>query len=189
MKIILGSKSQGRRKMLEEMGIPFEVMTADIDEKAIRFKDPQKLVLALARAKAEALKIKINESAILITSDQVVVCDGKIREKPETKEEARYFLESYSTHPAETVTAVVVTNLKTDKKAEVIDIAKVYLHPYTEEEIDDLIKEGQVFNFSGGFSINGEKWEKHINKIEGTRDSIIGLPKDITKRLIDEVVD
>ena len=91
MKIILGSKSKGRKRMLEEMGIEFEVMVADINEKAIRFDDPKELVLALARAKAEVLKQKIPEPTILITSDQVVVWEGKIREKPENEKEARFF--------------------------------------------------------------------------------------------------
>jgi len=187
MKIILGSKSQGRKKMMEEMGLEFEVISPDIDEKAIRFEDPQKLVLALARAKAEALKKRVNKPAILITSDQVVVCDGKIREKPENADEARYFLESYQKYPAETITSVVVTNLETGKSREAVDVAKIYLKPYTKEEVDELINDGKVFNFAGGFTINGEKWEHHIDKIEGTRDSIIGLPKEITKKLIDEV--
>ena len=64
MKIILGSKSKGRKQILEEMGMDFEIMVSDIDEKAIRFDDAEKLVLALARAKAEALKPKIFQRTI-----------------------------------------------------------------------------------------------------------------------------
>ena len=80
MKIILGSQSAGRKKVLEGMGYEFETMSADIDERAIRLEDPVKLTLALAVAKSEALlpKIKNDEGVILITSDQVVVCNGKI---------------------------------------------------------------------------------------------------------------
>lgn len=42
MKIILGSKSKGRRGVLESLGYEFEVMLADIDEKVIRSDDPQR---------------------------------------------------------------------------------------------------------------------------------------------------
>ena len=87
MKIILGSQSKGRKKMLEEMGYEFEVMSADIDEKAIRFENPKELTLALARVKAEAIKPKIYGSALLVTSDQVVTWNGQIREKPENTEQ------------------------------------------------------------------------------------------------------
>lgn len=188
MKIILGSQSKGRKKILEEMGILFEVMSSNIDEKAIRFENPKELVLELAKAKAKVLIPKISEPAILITSDQVVMWNGKVREKPENKKEAREFLEGYNTHPAETVTSVVVTNLITKKQVEAVDIAKIYLNPFSEKEINEIIAEGQVFSLAGGFTVDGEKWIDHIKKIEGTRDSVIGLPKDITKRLIDEVL-
>lgn len=173
--------------MLEEMGLEFEVMSADIDEKAIRRSDPKELVMALAKAKAEALKTRISEPAILITSDQVAVCEGSIREKPETEREAIEFLESYKDYPVETVTAVAVTNLATGKQLGEVDVAKVFFHHFLEKEIDELIAGGQVFHLAGGFDIDGEPWESHVKSIEGARDSIIGLPKDITTRLIREV--
>jgi len=187
MKIILGSRSKGRRRVLEEMGLEFEVMTSNINEKAIRFNDPRELVLALAKAKAEALKPQISEPAILITSDQVVVWQGKIREKPENEKEVKEFLEGYNAYPAETVTSVVVTNLKTGKQAAEVDIAKVYFNPFSEEEIKDIIADGQTFHLAGGFTVDGEKWVSNIKKIEGTRESVLGLPKDLTSRLIKEV--
>lgn len=187
MKIILGSQSKGRKKVLEEMGIDFEVMPANIDEKAIRFKDPKKLVSVLARAKATALESKISEPALLITSDQVVVWKDRILEKPENEKEAREFLEGYNTYPAETITAVFVKNLATGKQGEGMDVAKVYFRPFSASEISELISDGHVFHWAGGFSIDGEKWEKHIEKIEGTRDSIMGLPKRMTKMLLEEI--
>ncbi|MCH91503.1 maf-like protein [Trifolium medium] len=50
-KIILGSSSIARRKILSEMGYEFTLMTADIDEKSIRKDTPEELVTALAEAK------------------------------------------------------------------------------------------------------------------------------------------
>ena len=187
MKIILGSQSQNRKIILQEMGLDFEVMPSNIDEKAIRFDNPKELVLALARAKNDALRPKIKEPAILITSDQVVVWNGEIREKPENAEEAKEFLESYAEIPAETVTAVVVTNLATGQQAEGVDVAKVYFNPFSDEEIEDIIADGRTFTLAGGFTTDGEDWEKHIKKIDGTRDSVMGLPKALTKKLMDEV--
>ena len=98
-KIILGSSSVARRKILSEMGYLFTIMTADIDEKSIRKETPEDLVMALAEAKAEAILqrlpvddyLKEAEPTLLITSDQVVVYEGVIREKPTSKEEARQF--------------------------------------------------------------------------------------------------
>ena len=187
MKIILGSQSPYRARMLEEMGIEFEVMAADIDEKAIRSEDPKELVSLLAKAKAEALLPRIRGEAILITSDEIVMSDGRILEKPSDEEEARRFLENYNTFPAETVTAVCVINLKNGKSASDVDVAKVYFNRFSAEDIDDIIAGGEVYRLSGGFSVDGEKWEKHIKYIEGARDSVIGLPKDVTRRLLNQV--
>jgi predicted house-cleaning NTP pyrophosphatase (Maf/HAM1 superfamily) len=54
-----------------------------------------------------------DDDAILITSDQVIVWNGQIREKPRDANECREFLRSYQHSPAEAVDAVVVTILKT----------------------------------------------------------------------------
>ncbi|MDD3007040.1 MAG: Maf family protein [Candidatus Pacebacteria bacterium] len=188
MKIILGSQSIYRKKILEEMGFDFEVMVSGIDEKAIRFKDPKELVAALAKAKADAIKPNIFEEAILITSDQVVVWEKEIREKPENEEEARRFLKSYGSSPVETVTAVAVSNLATGETRIEVDIAKIYFSPFSENEISDIIADGEVFCLAGGFSIDGERWEGHVQRVEGARDSVMGLPKEVTKRLIEEVI-
>jgi hypothetical protein len=48
MHIILGSSSRFRQQVLREAGVPFMVMTADIDEKAIRHPDPVTMVSSLA---------------------------------------------------------------------------------------------------------------------------------------------
>lgn len=186
MKIILGSGSRWRQIVLKEMNMDFEVISPDIDEKSIRFSDPKELTMALAKAKAEAVKKKISEQAILITSDQVVVCNGKILEKPENEQEAREFLEMYNNYPAETVSAILVTNLKTSKTSEGVDIAKIFFHTLLDADIDKLVKEKDTYTFAGGFGIDG-MWAPYIKDIIGTRDSVMGLPKELTQKLIKEV--
>lgn len=188
MKIILGSQSVGRKQMMEEMGLEFEVMVSGIDEKAIRFEDPSELVKALAKAKAEALLSRINEPALLITSDQVAVCEGEIREKPANEGEARRFLESYSRFPVRTVTAVTVTDTGNGRQITEVDIATVRFSQFTSEEIEAFIASEEAFGLAGAFTIEGEVWKKHILGIEGTRDSVIGLPKELTRRLIAEII-
>ena len=92
MKLILGSSSQFRRAVMDELGFEYEVMAPEIDEKAIRIDDPDALVLAIAHAKADALVGAVEGEALIITSDQVVVWNGQIREKPQDREEAKRFI-------------------------------------------------------------------------------------------------
>jgi len=54
------------------MGFVFEIVSPDIDEKAIRRDDPRELVEAIAQAKMDAVLQKIDGDAIVITSDQVL---------------------------------------------------------------------------------------------------------------------
>ncbi|KAF0910371.1 hypothetical protein E2562_001543 [Oryza meyeriana var. granulata] len=104
-KIVLGSSSPARREILADMGYEFTVMSPDIDERAIRREKPEELVKALAEAKAEAIKMKLHgddsararpQPTILITSDQVMVSKGMIRERPKSQEEAREFIKGIS---------------------------------------------------------------------------------------------
>lgn len=187
MKLILGSKSFGRRQVLEKAGYTFSIIPADIDEKAIRSDDFEELPLLLARAKAEKLVNKINEPAILITSDQVVVHNGELREQPENEHLARKYLSSYATHPAQTNTAVVVTNTETGKQAEGLSIAKVFFKKIPMEIIDQLIDEGKVLHTAGGFIAEHPLLAPYIDRIEGTIDSITGLPMQLTEQLIQEI--
>ncbi len=187
-KLILGSASRGRREVLTRIGYEFDVMSADIDEKAIRFDDPCELTMALAHAKARALLPRIKEKAILITSDQVVVCDGVIREKPETRAQAIEFLKSYADYPAETVTAVVVNNIGTGQVEGNVDRAKVFFHTIPDDVILAIIDQGEVFLNAGGFSIDNEMLAPYVAEIVGERDSIIGLPKALTMELLKRVV-
>lgn len=186
MRIILGSQSRQRKNILEEMGFDFDVMPAGIDEKAVRHDNPKDLVIILAHAKADALLVSITEPALLITSDQVVVCNNVILEKPESKAEAREFLTGYNQYPAQTVTGVVVTNTKTGQRAGAVDVAKVYFKGFSAEEINELVQKGDVFDYAGGFTI-ADKWMNNIERIEGAQDSVLGLPKEVTQRLIDQV--
>jgi septum formation protein len=184
MRIILGSQSPGRRELLAAMGYGFAVMPAHIDERAIRSEDPGALTLALAHAKADALLPKIHAPALLITADQVVVWRGTIREKPAHAEEARAFLRGYAEGPAETVTAVVVTHTATGVRQQGVDVAKVWFRRIPEEVIAQVIARGEVFAHAGGFSITDPLLEASIERVDGTTDSVIGLPTALTRRLI-----
>ena len=184
MHIILGSQSQGRRELLSAMGYGFAVMPAHIDERAIRSEDPGALTLALAHAKADALLPQIHAPALLITSDQVVVWQGTIREKPAHAEEARVFLRGYAEGPAETVTAVVVTNTATGVRRQGVDRATVWFRRIPEVVIAQVIAQGDIFAHAGGFSITDPLLKAYIERMDGTAESVIGLPTALTRRLI-----
>lgn len=170
------------------MGYEFEIIAADIDEKAIRHDDPSQMVLAIANAKADALVPRLGTEGLLITADLAVVFEGEVLEKPRSEEEAFTTLRGYQGKPVGGVTAVVVTNLQTGKRASGIDKATVFFkRPFGESTIRDFIKSGKTFEHAGGLGVERPEFAPFVDHIEGTLDSVMGLPKDLTKKLIAEV--
>jgi len=170
------------------MGYNFSIMDPDIDEKSIRDQDPKKLVVAIAQAKASALLTKIKDPSILITADIVVLCNDKILEKPKDRDEAKKFLRLYAKYPAKTIAAVTVTNTENRKQHSGVEIATIWFRPIPENIIEEIIEKEAVLKCAGGFYIDGPILKKYVVKIEGTIDSIIGLPKDLTEKLITELL-
>ena len=167
MKIVLGSSSKYRKELLENRGYQLEVMIPDINEKAIRTDDFNQLPLLVARAKADALLPKVSQPSILVTADVVVVCGDDLYEKPKDEQEARFFLNKYSEgNPAEVISALVVINTVNNKRAEGIDIAKVYFSVLPPTVIDEFIKNGDPFSKAGGFGIQIPILKPYVSKIE-----------------------
>ncbi|KAG7604677.1 Inosine triphosphate pyrophosphatase-like [Arabidopsis thaliana x Arabidopsis arenosa] len=195
-KLILGSSSIARRKILTDMGYQFTLMSADIDEKSIRKEKPEELVLALAETKAEAIMQRIpdgenieeDKSTLLITCDQVVVYEDAVREKPSSVEEAREYIRGYSKGHTATVSSVAVTNLKTGVRKGGVDRVEIYFNEIPEETIEKLIEEGMVLKVAGALLIEHPLILPCVKEVVGTTDSVMGLPKELTEKLIKEVL-
>ncbi|XP_042452776.1 7-methyl-GTP pyrophosphatase-like isoform X3 [Zingiber officinale] len=180
------------------MGYDFTIMSADIDEKEIRMEKPEELVMALAEAKADAIISKLRSNGfneqddgptLLITADQVVVHGGMIREKPSSPEEAHEFIKGYSQGHASTVGSVLVTNLKTGVRKGGCDKSEIYFHKIPDNVIANLIEEGDVLYVAGGLMVEHPLTSPFVEAIVGTIDSVMGLPKALTKKLIDEAIE
>ncbi|CAN6292327.1 unnamed protein product [Urochloa humidicola] len=193
-KVILGSSSPARREILADMGYEFIVMSADIDEKAIRKDKSEELVKALAEAKAEAIKLKLHgdcaadrgQITLLITSDQVMVSKGMIRERPRSVEEAREFIKGYSDDRAFAVNYVLVSNLSTGATRGGWDIPEVKFQHIPDEFIDRVINQGDMTCVAGGLKLTHPSVVPFIKELVGTADGVRGLPRELTEKLIRE---
>ena len=95
--LILASGSSIRRKMLEDAGVEFEVMPADIDEEAAREGKPDLETIAKGLAEAKALAVsKSRPGEWVLGSDSVVAVDGVLFSKPKDREEAAQHLRAFS---------------------------------------------------------------------------------------------
>ena len=169
MRVVLGSKSFTRKLLLGELGVPFECVPADIDEKAIRDPDPEVLVMKLANAKADALAARPafapsegGQNTLLLTSDQVVVFEGQIREKPESADEAREFIRGYGRSPCRTVGAIVVrSHSPFDTALRALRVCRRggLLQPAA--SVPSLVRCAQATNLATGEALRGLRHSQH----------------------------
>ena len=204
--LLLGSASFTRKLILSEMNIPYRKVVRPIDEKALgdRSKDtPHDLVLNLGMAKMNHLVNEIQsgncaddmpttkneESWIVLTGDQVVTHNGNILEKPESIEQAKQFVEGYATSPCSTVGSCVLTHLPTRIQVSGVDTATIHFKSTINSELVDrmLAEEAPILSCAGGLMIEHPLVREHIEKIDGTEDSVMGLSKDLVERLLEEL--
>ena len=97
--VILASNSASRRAMLEQAGVAFRSIPADIDERAIEEElgasDPAEVAQVLAAAKAAPVSIDHPEQWVL-GSDSLVEVDGQRFDKPQSREQAAEHLRFFS---------------------------------------------------------------------------------------------
>ena len=175
----------------------FTIMVPDIDERAVvpdgdmdrERCDPVKLVLAICKAKSAALLDQLCSSkVILITCDQVINYQGTIREKPQSHDECRSYMKTYSAGwPAETVSGIRVVNTANGKSSDDVDIARQYFKPIPDEIVDALLRKGDIMHCAGGFMIDDPLLEPYLDRREGDEDSIMGMPMKLLAKLIAQV--
>ena len=185
IKLILGSASPFRRKVLEDAGIDFEIITPDIDEKKIRATDHHFTSVLLSYAKAKAVEAKITEPAIIIACDQIIVCNGQIIEKPESADEVRALYKLYPKHKVHYVNGITVLNTLTGASLTAQDIGISVFKEIPDEFTEEQIEKGIIFKCCGG--IGDETEDTYSTAIQGTKENMIGLPVALVMEMVERV--
>lgn len=149
------------------------------------------ILIAMAKAEEIVDRLKDAQSSprLIITADQIVLFDGTVREKPDSEEEARSYLRSYSNRAVSTVSAIVVTHYPSMKQASAVDVATVFWETISEEVVEKVVKKGTVLSCAGGFQIEDDDLCLLIQSIDGGVDSVMGMPVNLTLDLLHEVME
>jgi len=188
--VVLGSSSKWRQgvflRRFPEYGAEF--MDPAIDEKAIRAERPENMTIAIAEAKADALLPRLEKEVLLLTLDQVVVCERVVREKPEDEQQARAYLASYQRGAgASCVNGLVAHNTRTGKRVTEVDIATLYWRPFPDSVVDHLLTNGEIFTCAGAFNVEDPELRPYLDRTEGSIDSIVGLPVKTLREMLRRV--
>lgn len=174
IKLILASKSPRRQSLIEEMGFPFEIRIKDVEEIYPADLESEKVPVFLAELKSAPLFETLKQGEILITSDTVVINNGKILGKPKDKNEAFVMLKSLSGNSHKVVTGVSMRSL--DKVISFAETTIVHFSELTDTEINYYIDKYQPFDKAGAYGIQEWIGAIAISKIEGCYYNVMGLP-------------
>lgn len=180
--LVLGSQSPRRRQLLSYLNIPFEILTADLDEVSEETA-PDRIAMDLASQKARAVMEKaVNiENPFIISSDTIVVLEGKLYGKPKDKEDARAILNELSDNTHEVITGVsfLFIDPVTKKWREHLffDTTQVTFNEITKELMDDYIATGESLDKAGAYGIQGASLT-FISKLSGSYSNVVGFPLD-----------
>jgi len=179
--LILASKSQARQALLKGAGIPFEIMGADVDERAL--EEPlvakgaggSEVAGHLARAKALAVS-KQRPSFLTVGADQVLQLEKRLFSKPKDLEEAKEHLAALSGKTHELHSAFCVARDEQILKEGVV-IARLTCRTLSPDFIEAYVSTAgsELLNSVGAGAIEGLGIQV-IETIEGDHSTILGLP-------------
>lgn len=186
MQVILASKSPRRKEILEMLGVPFTIVTADTDEHSDQ-TDPALLVEQLALQKAQDVQNlldaqdKLVSDTLIIASDTVVALNGEILGKPQNRADARRMISGLqnTAHHVLSGIAFCYVDAQGNRKGAVSHASTaVHFGPMSDEDIELYLDSGEPYDKAGAYAIQGlaGRW---ITGIEGDYFNVVGLPVNV----------
>ena len=172
--ILLASKSPRRRQLVQQLGLPFQVVEIDVDESLANPVPAHLVAQTLAQLKADAYTAPLHDGQILLTADTIVALDGQVLGKPKTKEQAAAMLQALSGRAHEVYTGVSLRNARHQKLFTESTI--VHFRTLSDEAIDYYIAGGGPMDKAGAYGIQDWIGLYGVERIEGCYYNVMGLP-------------
>ena len=187
--VVLASSSQTRKKLLKKYFEYITVKKHRVDENEIKKNKtpPEKLVMRLAKLKAISIKPDFSH-AMIIGSDQILVCEEKLINKPRNVEEAVENLLYLRNKEHVLMSAIYVIKegkffYKKMKKARLIlrDLSKNQIMSYVNQNRKTAL------STVGSYKIEDNSKYGLIRVKSGDIETILGFPiKDLFNKLKNE---
>ncbi len=179
---VLGSGSAGRRMLLENAGLSFEVMPARVDEDAVKERFLREHgsealpELADALAAEKALEVSRRTELPVLGGDQILVLEGELFNKPHDMEEARENLKRLRGRTHHLVSALAVA-----EKGEIVwtyrEAAAMTMRAFSDTFLERYLATvgEKALSSVGCYQVEGPGIQLFEN-IEGDYFTIVGLP-------------
>jgi len=174
IKIILASSSPRRKEMVKWMGIPFEILPADIDERLHENEKPITHVKRLACEKAQKIALSGNTNAVILAADTIVIKDEDILGKPKDNRRAVEMLQALRGRVHQVATAVCII-APAYPPFQDICISPVKMRAYTDDEIRAYVDSGDPMDKAGAYAIQSGSFNP-VSQFSGCFASVMGFP-------------
>jgi septum formation protein len=180
--LLLASSSPQRRAILEQLGIPFDIVEPRYEEHDPPAADAIELVREHARGKARSVAAAAGDRPVLGV-DTAVVLDGRVFGKPADATEAERMLELLSgrTHVVASGLCLVTPGWEVVEH----DTTSVAVRTLTPRDLAANLAQGEWEGRAGGYAIQGHG-AALVERIEGDYLNVVGLPAALLVRLLAE---
>jgi septum formation protein len=180
--LLLASTSPQRRAILEQLGLPFDVVAPRYEEAVQPGADPIELVREHARAKARSVAADADERPVLGV-DTAVVLDGCVFGKPGDATEAEAMLEQLSGRTHAVVSGLCL--LTPGWEALEHDETRVTFRALTPRDLAVYVASAEWAGRAGAYAVQG-RGAALVRRIEGDYLNVVGLPAALLVRLLAE---
>lgn len=181
--LILASSSPHRRQLLQRLGLPFRCFSPDVDETPQEEESPSGLALRLAKSKACTVQQNYPD-AVIIGSDQVAHCEGKILTKPGTIERAKAQLQWCSAKTVHFHTGLCVLNgSRGTEHLQQISYTVVF-RPLTDKQIASYIEKDCPLDCAGSFKSESLGISLFESMAGDDPTALVGLPLIALTRML-----
>jgi septum formation protein len=174
VKLILASNSPRRKQIMKDMGLEYEVIPSNYDEKLETDIFSYDKIEDLATQKCLDVVRRVDNNSLVLAADTVVVLHNKILGKPHTKENAYMMLKELSGQTHMVVTSICAINTKTNRAATISTTSYVRFTEWTDDMIHSYIDKFSPLDKAGSYGIQ-ELPSNYLDKYEGSFENIVGL--------------
>ena len=176
LKIILGSSSIYRAKLLSQYISCFESIAPVIDETEYTDESPQDLSMRLAKTKAKKIA-DIKPQNVVIGSDQVVSFRKNNIGKKVNYESAYQTLIEFSGKKIYFYTSVVIMIKEKNIELTHLDKTIIEFKPFGKKELEVYLKSQDIFDSTAAVKFESKQFQLLVNQIiTEDEEAIIGLP-------------
>ncbi|MFQ6057512.1 MAG: Maf family protein [Anaerolineae bacterium] len=172
--LILASRSPRRRQLLTLLGLPFTVVTAEVDEGPLKGQDPATTARRLSRAKAQAVTALVAEG-LVVAADTLVVLEGQILGKPADPAEATAMLRRLRGRRHLVLSGLTLLDARSGQEATELIETRVWMRPYSDEEIAVYVASGDPLDKAGAYAIQHAGFHP-VARLRGCTANVMGLP-------------